>query len=99
MGDNDVLILAFPAHTTNIVHALDFVFCGAVKTLMAAAEGELRDNSVSDEITRLVRACRQTAMSIMVRGAFPKAGLVPDTSVRSLRLTTEDDKISEHKGF
>jgi hypothetical protein len=55
LGHDDVLIVAVPAHTLSIFQALDLVFCSALNSLMAAAEGEFRDDSVSDEITRFVR--------------------------------------------
>jgi hypothetical protein len=99
LGDDVVLIVACPAHPTNVVQAFDFVFCGAMKRLSAAPEGEFTDDCVSDEITRVVRACQQTVTLTTVRGSFPKAGLVPDISVRVLSLTTEEDKIRENTGF
>jgi hypothetical protein len=99
LGDHDVLDVACPADSVNIFQAFDLVFCGAVKKFMATAQDEFGDDSVSVEITPFVRVYQQMATSITVRGSFPTAELVPDTSVRPLRLTIEEDKIRENKGF
>jgi hypothetical protein len=93
------MVVASPAHTTNIFQALDLVFCGGLNKLMPRAQGEFGDDSVSDVITKLVRAWGQTATSMTVRGSFPTVELVPDTSVWPLRLTIEKDKIGESKEF
>jgi hypothetical protein len=93
------MVVAFPVHTTNIFQALDLVFCGALNKLITRAQGEFRDDSLSDVSAELIRREQQTSTSITVRGSFPTAELVPDTSVRPLRLTIEEDKIRENKGF
>jgi hypothetical protein len=97
LGDNDVMVVAVPAHTRNIFQACDLVFCGALNKLMATAQGESGDDSASDVITKLVRGQQKTATSITVCGSFATAELVPDTSVPPLRLTIEEDKIRNNQ--
>jgi hypothetical protein len=61
LGENPVIPLTFPAHTTNLFHDLDLVFLAALKHLKATVTGELNDDSVNEHITRLGQAYEQTA--------------------------------------
>jgi tRNA(Ser,Leu) C12 N-acetylase TAN1 len=76
LGDIRALSVAFQAHTTNIFQALDLVFFGALKKLKAIAQGEFDDDSVNDQITKLVQAHEQTATSMTIRASFREARLV-----------------------
>jgi tRNA(Ser,Leu) C12 N-acetylase TAN1 len=67
LGENHVLAVAFPAQTTNIFQALDLVLLGALKKLKMTADGEFDDDSVNNQITKLVQAYEQTATSITIR--------------------------------
>jgi hypothetical protein len=98
-GGNYVLSVAFPAHTTNIFQALDFVFFGALKKLKMAAGGEFDDDSVSIEISKLVQAYEKTATSITIPSSFRWAGMVLDTSGRSFRFTVNEESLRENPGF
>jgi hypothetical protein len=99
LGGNGILVVAFPAHTTNIFQALDLVFFGALKKRKAGAGGEFGDGSVEDQITKLVRAYEQTATSATIRGSFRKAGMVPDTSERPFKLVFDEARVRENEGF
>jgi hypothetical protein len=87
LGENCVLAVAFPAHTTNIFQALDLVFFGALKKLKMAAGGEFDDDSVKNQITKLVQGYEQTATSITIRSPFRRAAMIPDTSQQPFRLS------------
>jgi hypothetical protein len=99
LGENGVLAVAFPAHTTNLFQGLDFVLFDALKKLKATAEGEFGDDSVCDQISRLVQAYQQTATSGTAGGSFRKAEIVPDTSVRPFKLAFEEERIRGNEGF
>jgi hypothetical protein len=73
---NHVLAMAFPAHTTNILQALDLVFFGALKKLKATVQGQFNDDSVHDQITTLVEASEQKATSRTIGASFCKAGML-----------------------
>jgi hypothetical protein len=99
LGQNNVLVVAFPAHTTNIFQALDLVFFGALKKLKASAEGEFGDSSVEDQIAKLIQADEQTATSATIRRSFREAGMVPDTSERSVKLVFDEVRVRENDSF
>jgi hypothetical protein len=85
--------VACPAHTTNIFQALDLVFFDALKKLKAAAHCEFGDDSVDDQISKLVQAYQQTGTSSTIRGSFRQAGMVPDTPVRPFKLAFKEERI------
>jgi hypothetical protein len=91
--------VAFPAHATNIFEPFDLVFFGVLKKLQASAEGDFGDESVNDEITKLIQAYQQTATSKTIRGSFRRAGLAPDTSTHPFRLTFHEGVLRENPGF
>jgi hypothetical protein len=68
LGENKILAVVFPTHTTNIFQALDLVFFGAMKKLKATVLGEFGEDSMDDQILKLLQAYEQTATSMMIRG-------------------------------
>jgi hypothetical protein len=99
LGENRILAVVFPAHTTNILQALDLVFFGAMKKLKATASGEFGDNSSDDQILKLVHAYEQTATSMTIRSSFKKAGLYPDIGTRPFTVRFDEDKLRSNPGF
>jgi hypothetical protein len=99
LDDNRILAVAFPAHITNIFQALDLVFFDALEKLKANAQGEFDDDSVNDQITKLVQVYEQTFTSMTIRALFCKAGLVPDTSSRPFRLRFDKEEVRENAEF
>jgi hypothetical protein len=69
LGENNIIALTFPAHTTNSFQTLDLVFFGSLKHLKATAAGEFWDDSANDHITKLIQAYEQTATSSTIRGS------------------------------
>ena len=99
LGGNHVLAITFPAHTTNLFQALDFVFFGVLKKLKASAIGEFDDDSVSAHITKLIQAYEQTATSSTIRGSFRKAGLEHDITTRPFKLRVIEESLRANPGF
>jgi hypothetical protein len=93
LGENRVLAVAFPARTTTIFQVLDLVFFGALKKLKMTADGEFDDDSVNNQITKLVQVYEQTATSITIRSSFHRAGMVLNTSGRPFRLTVDEESL------
>jgi hypothetical protein len=56
LGENKILVVLFPAHTTNILQAIDLVFFGALKKLEGTSLGESDERSMNDQILRLLQA-------------------------------------------
>jgi hypothetical protein len=75
LGENKIMAVVFPAHTTNMFQPLDLVFFGALKKLRETATGEFDDDSMNDQITKLIHAYEQTATSMTIRGSFRRAGM------------------------
>jgi hypothetical protein len=53
-GEDNILAITFPAHTTNLFQALDLVFFGVLNKIKASAVGEFDDDSVNADITTLL---------------------------------------------
>jgi hypothetical protein len=70
LGENYILAVEFPAHTTNILQDLDLVFFGAMKKLKATAAGEFGQDSMDDQILKLAQSYEQTAASMTIRTSF-----------------------------
>jgi hypothetical protein len=99
LGGHNILAIAFPAHTTNVLQALDLVFFGAMKKLKATGRGELSEDSISEQILKLVQAYEQTATSITVRGSFRRGGLSPDLGSRPFKMRFDEEQLRSNPGF
>jgi hypothetical protein len=84
---------------THLFQAIDLVFFCILKKLKASAQSKFDANSANDQLTRPIQTCEQTATSTAIPASFPKAGLVPDTSVRPFRLRFDEDEVRENAGF
>jgi hypothetical protein len=93
LGQNRVMAIVFAAHTTNIFQALDLAFFGVLKKLKQTTAGEFDDNSINDQITKLVHAYEQTATSIMIRCFFRKVGPSPDVGSRPCKLRFDEERL------
>jgi hypothetical protein len=99
LGENNIIAITFPAHTTNLFQALDLVFFGVLKRLKATAQGEFDDDSVNAQLTKLIQAYEQTATSSTIRGSFRKAGLCLDVTAQPFRIRVEEQTVRENPGF
>jgi hypothetical protein len=99
LGENRIIVLVFPAHTTNLFQALDLVFFGVVKKLKQTASGDYDDKTMNHQIFRLIQAYEQTATSLTIKGSFRKAGLSANTRVIPFRLQFDDAVLKENPGF
>jgi hypothetical protein len=99
LRQNNILVITFPAHTTKLFQALDFVFFGALKTLKATAEGEFDDDSVNAQIAKLIQADEQIATSGTIHGSFQKAGMDREVTVRPFGIRVVEETLRENPGF
>jgi hypothetical protein len=72
LGENNIIAMTFPAHTTHLFQTLDLVFFGSLKHLKATATGEFGDDSVNNHLTKLIQAYEQTATSTTIRRIIPQ---------------------------
>jgi hypothetical protein len=70
LGENTILAVVFPAHTTNHFQALDLVFITAMKKLKATVPGEFGEDSMDENILKPPQAHEQAATSMTIRGSF-----------------------------
>jgi hypothetical protein len=99
LGENKILAVVFPAHTTNIFQALNLVFFGAMKKLKATVPGEFGEDSMDEQILKLLQTYEQTATSITIRGSFLKAGIYPIVEYGALKVNFDAEKLRNNAGF
>jgi hypothetical protein len=78
---------------------LDHLLFGALMKLTMIAHGEFDDNSVNNQITKLIQACEHAAISITIRDSFDRVGMVPDISSAPFRLRLNEESLLENPGF
>jgi hypothetical protein len=66
------MAIVFPAQITNLFQGLDLGLFGAMKTMKKTAHGDFGDDSVRDQITKLLQTCEQVSKSFTIRGAFKR---------------------------
>jgi hypothetical protein len=99
LAENRIMAVVFPAHTTNLFQTLDLVFFGALKKLTETATGEFDDDSMNNQITKLIHAYEQTATSMTIRGSFRRAGMYPYMGSRSFKLRIDEEVLKSNPGF
>lgn len=82
LGQKNILAAVFPAHTTNIFQALDLIFSTALKKLKQNATGDFDDNSINNQITKLVQAYEQIAISMTIPSSFRRTELYPEIRIQ-----------------
>jgi hypothetical protein len=70
-----------------------------LKKLKQTAAGESDDDSMNDQITKLVHADEQIATSITIRGCFRKARLYSDIGSRPCKLRFDEERLRTNPGF
>jgi hypothetical protein len=67
LGENGVLRVAFPAHTTNNFQTLNLVFLRALKKLKSSTVSDFGDDLVNKQIIDFAQASEQTATLMTLR--------------------------------
>jgi hypothetical protein len=98
-GDNRIMSIVFPAHVTHLFQTLDLVLFDTLKTIEKTNQGDLGDDSVTDQIRKLLQAYGQVATSFTIRYAFRKAGITPDVTSRPVRLVFNQEVLQQNQGF
>jgi hypothetical protein len=98
-GENHILAITFPAHTTNLFQVLNLLFFGVFKKLKESPIGEFDDDSVNAEISKLIHAYEQTVTSSTRRTSFQQAGFEHDITVRPFKLQVVEERLRENPGF
>jgi hypothetical protein len=93
LGENKIFAVVFPDHTTNIFQALDLVFFGAMNKLKATVPGEFGEDSMDEQILKLLQAYEQIATSVTIRGLFRKAGIYSIVESWALKVNFNEEKL------
>jgi hypothetical protein len=93
------MAIVFQAHTTHLFQALDLVLFDALKTIKKTTHGDFGDDSVRDQVTKLLQAYEQVSTSFTIHGAFRKAGFFPDFRSKPIRLVFNKGIFRENPGF
>jgi hypothetical protein len=95
LGENAVIALTSAAHTRNIFLALDLVFFLALKHSKTTLIGEFNDDSVNEQITRLVQASEQIPTIATIRRPFRRAGLWLDVTAQPFKIQVHDEAMNQ----
>jgi hypothetical protein len=79
LGENRIVTLVFPAHTTNLFQALDLIFFGAMKNNKDSLVREPEIASAHGQIWKLIRTSEQRKMSFTIQACSCKAELSSNT--------------------
>jgi hypothetical protein len=61
------MAIVFPAHMTSIFQALDLVFFGVLILIKQSATGKFDEQSVREQITKLLQTHEQATTSMTIR--------------------------------
>ena len=86
MGENSIIVYAFPSHTTNIFQTCDLSLFGTFKQIEDAMSHECDENKINDYIKRILKAYESAATSFNIRDSFKLAGLSILTKSKKYKL-------------
>jgi hypothetical protein len=98
-GENNIIAMTFPAHSTNLFEALDHVFLSSLKHLKATATGEFGDDFLNDHLPTLIQADEQTTTSSMIRRPFRRTEIITDTPTRPDKIMVDKATMRERPCF
>lgn len=99
LGENNVIVLTFPAHTTNIFQPLDLSLFGIFKK----AKNTETDSEMQDEVNKSIIKCiqiyEQTATSFNIRGSFRRAGIIQNIKTSQKTVALKIENMINNPGF
>jgi hypothetical protein len=70
-----------------------------MKKLKATVPGEFGEDSMDEQILKLLQAYEQTATSMTIRGSFGKAGIYLIVESGALNVNFDEEKLRNNAGF
>lgn len=98
-GQNNVIVLVYPSHTSNIFQALDLSFFGILKRNIAKENQYNCEEILSKQIFEIIQSYEKTATSLNIRSSFLKAGIKYNVSEKPIRLMIDENIMRENEGF
>jgi hypothetical protein len=93
------MAVVFPTHTTHFFQSLDLILLSALKTIKKTTHGDFCDDSVRDQIAKLLQSDEQVSTSFTIHMAFRKAGFFPDVRSKPIRLVFNERILCENPGL
>jgi hypothetical protein len=90
-------MIIFTAHATYLFHALDLVLFDVLKTVKKAAHGNIGNDSVHNQIRKLLSAEKEVVQLFTTQHAFRKAGLTSDLMSRPARLVFNEEALRSNQ--
>jgi hypothetical protein len=72
---------------------------GSLEHLKATTAGEFGDDSVNEQVTKMIQSYEQTATSGTIRESFHKAGMISDTTTKPFKIRIDDRTMRQSPGF
>jgi hypothetical protein len=93
------MAVVFPTHTTHFFpkSGPDIIKC--FEDNQKTTHGDFCDDSVRDQIAKLLQADEQVTTSFTIRVAFKKAGFFPDVRSKPIRLVFNEGILCENPGL
>lgn len=99
LGENNVIVLTFPAHTTNIFQALDLSLFGTFKKAKNTIDDNFSEDEVNNSIIKSIQTYEQTATSFNIRGSFRRAGIVQNIKTSPRTIDIDIGRVVNNPGF
>ena len=92
LGENRIIALCFPSHTTNIFQALDLVLFGVFKKIKNSIDDGENSKIVEKAIIKILKAYELAATSFDIRGSFKRAGIISEmrSNLRYVKFVAEN---------
>jgi hypothetical protein len=98
-GENRTMDIMFPAHTTRLFQGVELVLFAALKIIKKKTRGDFGDDSVRDQINRLLQAYEQVSTSFTIRRAFKTTGFFPGVRSKPIRLVFNEGILRGNPGL
>jgi hypothetical protein len=93
------MAIVFPTHTIHLFQTLDLVLFGILKTIKKITHSDFGDDSVRDQITKLLQTYEQVSTLFTIHSIFKKTGFIADVRLKPVRLAFNKEIFRENLGF
>lgn len=99
LGKNNILIMTYPSHTTNLFQALDLSLFGVFKRNKNKLDTETTNKSLEETAINVIKAYEQIATIFNILGSFKRAGIGQDMNSNPKRIKIDVEQIVTNPGF
>ena len=99
LTQNKIIVLTFPAHTTNLFQPCDLSLFGSMKRALSNIKADSKNEKVKLYLTKIIRAYEQVTTSFNIRSTFIKAGISYERTGLRFKLKINPENIIQNHGF